>query len=249
LLDAAAESEHARAITPPHTRIAIPGEDAAYSVLDVEEASFSGFVARTIDIVATTLNADGKAVPEIALREVLENLVHAVPCSASIVLGPALDSIFISDTGPGISRPDLAFELGYSTASELQRSYIRGVGIGLYLAREDILSFGGELRIESGAGQGTCVLISLSSPSHLPPYAEGVGGLSLTQRQNNILFLLSEGESLGPSRISDELNIGVSTAHRDLVKLQEVGLICSNVNGKRFLSDMGRSYLQSLLSL
>lgn len=249
MLDAAAESAHAQAITPPHTRIAIPGEDASYSVLDIEEVSFSGFVARTIDIVATTLNADGKAVPETALREVLENLVHAVPCSASIVLGPMLDSIFISDTGPGISRPDLAFELGYSTATEIHRSYIRGVGIGLYLAREDILSFGGELRIESGAGQGTFVLISLSSPSPTPPYAEGVGGLALTQRQNNILFLLSEGESLGPSRISDELNIGVSTAHRDLVKLQEVGLICSSINGKRFLSDMGRSYLQSLLSL
>ena len=244
-----AESSHACTIIPPHTRIAIPGDDAVYDVQDIEEESFPGFVSRAVDIVSTALSDRGRVVPAIALREVLDNLVHAVPCSTSIVLGPLLDNIFISDTGPGISRPDLAFELGYSTASELQRSCIRGVGIGLYLAREDILSCGGEMRIESGAESGTFVSLSLSAPSTAPAYDGGIGGLPLTQRQNNILFLLSEGEPLGPSRISDELNIGVSTAHRDLVKLQEVGLICTNVTGKRFLSDMGRSYLQSLLSL
>lgn len=230
---------------PPHTRIAIPANETGYDIVDVEEASFPEYVTHTIDIVTGSLQGSGADVPAVALREVIDNLVHAVPCSVSIVIHPAMNGIFISDTGPGIGRPDLVFELGYSTATRLHRAYIRGVGIGLYLAREDVRSCGGELRIETDSGNGTFVHISLSGPG----WAGDSCGLTLSQRQNNILFLLSEGESLGPSRVSAELNIGVSTAHRDLVKLQELGLILIDKNGKRYLSDVGRSYLQSLLSL
>lgn len=243
------KSTQSRDLLPPHTRIAIPGERADYDVIDVEEESFPDYVSRTTELVTGALRGGGVAVPAVALREVIDNLVHAAPCSASMVIDPQLNNIFISDTGPGISRLDLVFELGYSTATPLHRSYIRGVGIGLYLAREDVRSRGGDLRIEADAGKGTFVQISLAGTSPLPGWAGDACVLTLSQRQNNILFLLSEGESLGPSRVSAELNIGVSTAHRDLVKLQELGLIYVNANGKRFLSDVGRSYLQSLLSL
>jgi anti-sigma regulatory factor (Ser/Thr protein kinase) len=195
------------------------------------------------------LKKRGGVFPELALREVLDNLVHAVPCSASIVVDRDATGIFLSDTGPGIPRLDLAFEPGYSTATPLHRSYIRGVGLGLHLAREDARSCGGELRLESDPGNGTFVHISLVGPPASSLHESDVHEIRLTPRQNNILFLLSEGESLGPSQISAELNIGVSTAHRDLIKMQDFGLIYSNQYGKRFLSEMGRSYLQSLLSL
>ena len=186
--------------------------------------------------------------PLIALREVIDNLIHALPCAVSIVLDPQHNNLFISDTGRDTPL-DLAFDFGYSTAGELHRSYIRGVGIGLYLAREDMRSLGGDLRIESDDGRGTYVQLALSATPVSSGSAEGSDDFHLTQRQNNILFLLSEGESLGPSQISSELNTGVSTAHRDLVKLQDLGLVYVNTTGKRFLSEVGRSYLQSLLSL
>lgn len=236
-------------LVPPSTRMAIPQENHGYRIIDILGDSFGEFTSRAIDLVSETLKERNAVIPEIALREIIDNLVHAVPCSASIVIDPSFKNVFISDTGPGISRPDLVFELGYSTATVLQRSYIRGVGIGLSLAREDIRSRGGDLHLETSPGEGAYVRIALPGAGPATGWGEEEDGFSLTQRQNNILFLLSEGESLGPSGVAAELNIGVSTAHRDLVKLQELGLICLIPNGKRFLSEVGRSYLQSLLSL
>lgn len=234
---------------PPHTRVALPRDDGLFEILDVAGKDFSEYANNLVDLVTQALSARGVDVPGVALREVVDNLVHALPCSVSVVLEPDLGNVFLSDTGGGIPRLDLAFEPGYSTASEVHRSYIRGVGIGLHLAREDMRSRGGELLIESDPGAGTYVQLVLSRPAHARGWGESSGQLRLTQRQNNILFLLSEGESLGPSQVSSELNIGVSTAHRDLVKLQDFGLIYANQSGKRFLSESGRSYLQSLLSL
>ena len=233
----------------PYTRVAIPDEEGRYDVLEVGGEDFSKYADSLTALITKALGDRGATVPFTALREVIDNLIHALPCSVSVVLDPQTNSVFVSDTGPGIPRLDLAFELGYSTAGKTQRPHIRGVGIGLCLAREELRSLGGELRIESDPGAGTYVQLCLSGP--MPPQAgdELAESFRLTQRQNNILFLLSEGESLGPSQVSSELNIGVSTAHRDLVKLQEFGLIYIGPTGKRFLSEVGRSYLQSLLSL
>jgi anti-sigma regulatory factor (Ser/Thr protein kinase) len=242
-------SHQDRALSLPHTRVALPGEDGLFEVFDVGGEDFTDYAVNLTELISQALRDRGAVVPEVALREIVDNLIHALPCSVSVVLDPGLVNVYLSDTGPGISRPDLAFELGYSTASRVHRSYIRGVGVGLHLAREDMRSHGGELLIESDPGAGTYVQLSLSVTAPPPGWVEGDGAFRLTQRQNNILFLLSEGESLGPSQVSSELNIGVSTAHRDLVKLQEYGLIYVNQAGKRFLSESGRSYLQSLLSL
>jgi hypothetical protein len=236
-------------LLPPHTRIAIPETGNDYRIVEIGEGAFGDFTPMAVDLLADELQERGAVVPVIALREILDNLVHAVPCSASVVIDPSCKGLVISDTGPGIPRPDLAFELGYSTATTLQRTVIRGVGIGLYLAREDVRSCGGELRIDSSLGGGTHAHISLAGSGDLQQWEEGGDAFCLTQRQNNVLFLLSEGESLGPSGVAAELNVGVSTAHRDLVRLQEMGFVYMTPNGKRFLSEAGRSYLQSLLSL
>lgn len=239
------------AFRPPHTRVALPGGEGVYDVLDVEcdHVSFNDFAGDLTGLLVKALQERDAIVPRVALREIVDNLVHALPCSVSVVLDPQHKNLFISDTGPGIPRLDLAFDLGYSTASDEHRAYIRGVGIGLYLAREDIRSLGGELSLDTDFGRGTYIHLSLDLAPASPGWAGGAEAFHLTQRQNNILFLLSEGESLGPSQVSCELNIGVSTAHRDLVKLQDLGLIYVNATGKRFLSELGRSYLQSLLSL
>jgi predicted DNA-binding transcriptional regulator YafY len=49
----------------------------------------------------------------------------------------------------------------------------------------------------------------------------------------------------GPSLISKELGVGVSTAYRDLSLLEEAGLIESEA-GKRTLSADGLTYLTEL---
>lgn len=235
-------------ILPPHTRLALP-EGGGFSVTEISERDFPSFAERLVGAILAYLEEAGRPLPRIALREVVDNLVHAVPCTASAVVDPSLSRIYISDTGPGISCPDHALELGFSTANELHRSLIRGVGIGLYLAREDMRALGGDLRIISEPGSGTHVCLSLDGSFGAPaePY---VGDLpDLSPRQNNILFLLSEGVLLGPTGISQELGISPSTAYRELTKLERMGLVACKPDGKRFLSESGRTYLQALLSL
>jgi hypothetical protein len=230
--------------------VALPVDDREYTVMDLSTSSFKEFAAKAVDLVSEAMHDMGAKIPVVALREVIDNLIHAVPCSASIVLAHGGENIFVCDNGPGISRLDLAFEPGYSTATSRQRSYIRGVGLGLPLARDDLHSLGGYIRVESGPGEGTYVNLSLSGGApEATPFNPDTQSLLLTQRQNNILFLLSEGEALGPSGVASELGIGLSTAYRDLIKLQDMGLVEVISNGKRFLSELGRSYLQSLLSL
>ncbi|MEM2936385.1 MAG: ATP-binding protein [Candidatus Bathyarchaeia archaeon] len=241
------ESKCRDELAPPDTRVAVPDTEGSFQVFDIRERDFKSYVASICEIVGSALSAGGVPSPLIAMREVLENLVHAVPCSASVVLNPVFSCISVCDTGPGMERTDIAFELGFSTADSRHRGIIRGVGIGLNIALEELRSLGGDLLLDSTPGRGTFVRLVISHQPSTRTLSHA--SLDLSTRQNNILFLLSEGMLMGPSQISSELNIGVGTAHRDLVRLQELGLVEVNKNGKRFLSAAGKSYLQRLLSL
>lgn len=70
----------------------------------------------------------------------------------------------------------------------------------------------------------------------------------LSNRQKQVLALVLENGSAGPSLVHRELNVGLSTAHRDLASLEEAGLIRS-VDGKRSITPEGMSYLSSPTSL
>lgn len=233
-------------LTPPPTRVALPDGEGGFIIHSVAENDFSSFVSRVSGLVEEEVFSSGTPFPSLAMREVLENLVHAVPCNASVVVDPAYNAISVCDTGAGIDRTDIALQLGFTTANDLQRSIIRGVGLGLNLALEELRSLGGDLVLDSLPGKATFARLVLSlSPRH----DESAAAFGLSQRQNNILFLLSEGVLMGPSQISSELNVSVGTAHRELVRLQGLGLVDTTPNGKRFLSIAGKSYLQRLLSL
>lgn len=75
-------------------------------------------------------------------------------------------------------------------------------------------------------------------PSALPP---------LTNRQKQVLALVLENGAAGPSIVSRELGVGLSTAYRDLASLEDSGLISSD-SGKRTLTPEGINYLTSVLS-
>lgn len=232
-------------LTPPPTRVAVlDGE--SFTVHDVLADDFPSFRDKVAETVFPSLEGTFPRLPEITLRELLDNLVHAVPCSASVVVDSSLKRLYICDTGPGIGRLDLAMEPGYSTATEVHRSIIRGVGLGFYLVEREVRELGGELQVFSHPGEGTYVAVSLLGGDLLREDAELVNGLS--HRQNNILFLLTEEGYVGPSRVAQELGISLSTSYRELVRLEKMGIVGRSPDGKRFLSEMGKSYLQSILS-
>ena len=74
-----------------------------------------------------------------------------------------------------------------------------------------------------------------------PAVAEALSDLQtkLSRRQRRVLFLVADLGEVGPSTASAELDMSVSTAFRDLVTLQEMGLVQSDENGKRSLTPLG----------
>jgi hypothetical protein len=78
--------------------------------------------------------------------------------------------------------------------------------------------------------------------------AAAAGGLPrITTRQKQVLALVLESGSAGPSLVSHELRVGLSTAYRDLASLEALGLIVSD-GGKRALTPLGLSYLGGMTS-
>ncbi len=192
-----------------------------------------------------------------AVAEVAENLIHTSQ-GAMVVLvvqGDRLNLIF-SDNGPGIADKESALQPGFTTATEDMRRRIKGVGLGLYRAGDLVRAAGGELVLSDNLNGGTVVRLDLPS-APAPQRARAATGrarlaqqaLSLSRRQNDVLFLLTETGEAGPRLIASELKISISTAHRELLFLEKAGVVGASKSGKRFLTAAGRGYLQNLLSL
>lgn len=98
----------------------------------------------------------GGVLPLLALREIIENLLHA--SFKDVVVSVLADgTVLVSDHGPGIADKPRAMRPGFTTASPSLRRYIRGVGSGLTVAQESLLAIGGSLRLEDNLGGGTVV--------------------------------------------------------------------------------------------
>jgi len=65
---------------------------------------------------------------------------------------------------------------------------------------------------------------------------------TLSERQREVLVVVSDYRMVGPSRISDLLGISLATAHRDLELLERRGLVASAA-GKRTITTDGERYL------
>jgi hypothetical protein len=105
----------------------------------------------------------GGVIPLLALREIVENLLHA--SFRDVVVSVLPDgSVLVSDHGPGIPDKARALRPGFTTASTLVRRYIRGVGSGLTVAEEALTAIGGALRLEDNLAGGT--VVSLLVPAH-----------------------------------------------------------------------------------
>jgi hypothetical protein len=164
-------------------------------------------------------------------------------------------TIRFSDQGPGIADKQRAMLAGFTTATVRSKQFIRGVGAGLPFVSEYVDRIGGSLSIEDNLGSGTVVTLRLHPPETISPsvtrecpgvIVEPLSFPILTLRQKKVLSLVLEFGEAGPSLVSRELSVGLSTAYRDLAFLEESGLILSDENGKRVMTDTGVAYLDAL---
>lgn len=193
----------------------------------------------------------GGRVPYSVIREVVENFIHA---GFDEVVVSVLDggcTIRFADQGPGIPDKERAFLPGFSTASAQMKRVIKGVGSGLPVARESLTFAGGTITIDDNLGAGTVVTINMAtapapSLSPEPDLLDSEAAPALTLRQKQVLSLAMELGSLGPTVVSKELGVGLSTAYRDLEQLVAHNLLTTDDAGKRVLTEHGTRYLDSL---
>lgn len=198
----------------------------------------------------------GGALPYTVIREVVENLIHAQFSEVVVSICDRGDTVRFSDQGPGVFDKERAFIPGFSTATEEMKRVIKGVGSGLPVARECLGFTGGTITLEDNLGKGTVVTLHLEravpteAPAGPPPEPEplAVDLPKLSLRQKQVLSLVMELGAVGPSVVSRELAVGLSTAYRDLSTLEGAGLIASDETGKRVLTALGINSLDHVLS-
>lgn len=216
-------------------------------VIVVEEADLPALIASLAEKTYHYCREQGGQVPYTVLQELIENLLHAYFRDVVITILDNGQTIRISDHGPGVDDKERAFQPGFTTATATQREIIRGVGSGLPIARESLQFLQGVLTIEDNLGGGAVVTIKMPGQGSGMVAQPRVPEVKLTTRQTKVLVLLMELGSAGPTAIAKELGIAPATAFRELVVLQDKGLIHSLGDGKRALREEGLHLLESVL--
>lgn len=191
--------------------------------------------------------AQASAVPPLALREVIENLIHANFRDALVTVLDGGRTVRVSDRGPGIPDPGRAMQPGYSTADESVRAVVRGAGSGLALAAGLVESEGGALEIQDNLGGGTVVTITVDAPSVLPGDAgPGDEEAHPNDAQRRLLALLLEMAPAHPETMARELDLPLGVVGRELVMLEHRGLVARFSDGGRVLTERGAAIVATL---
>ena len=224
-------------------------------VVSLSAEDFNELVGELASKTHSYARERGGKIPFVVIREIVENLIHAYFHNAVVTIMDDGNTIRISDQGPGIRDKDRAFLPGFTTATREMRQFIKGVGSGLPVAREQLAFLGGAISIEDNLEHGTVVTLRISAaprvvpttPSLLPTLPDRIReSPRITDRQRKALLLIAELGSAGPSTIAKELGVSTSTAYRELDALAKGQLVASRGAGKRTLTEEGIAYLDTV---
>jgi DNA-binding transcriptional ArsR family regulator len=240
-------------------RLAVYPHSGEPEVTEVAAANPASATAKFTRLVMDEVRVAGGKVPEEAVREVVENLVHAGYQGVVISVLEGGNVVRVSDKGPGVQHKDRAMEFGFSGATPEALREIRGVGAGLGIARAEAEKVGGTVTLEDNIGGGTVTTVSVAgggearkeqAPSRPAPrrYPDGVPRMNISERQQKVLVTVLECGEVGPSTVAERLEISVSTAYRDLSVLEEHGLVVTDETGKRVISPLGKDYVEAIVS-
>jgi anti-sigma regulatory factor (Ser/Thr protein kinase)/DNA-binding transcriptional ArsR family regulator len=241
-------------------RIAVYPSDGTPEITEVSAANPGSATQKFTRFVTEKAREAGGGVPEEAIREVVENLIHAGYRGVVISVLEEGNVVRVSDKGPGVENKSRAMEFGFSGAAPETLGEIRGVGAGLGIARAAAEKVGGTVTIEDNIGGGTVATVSVAGDERVveereasePPrqrrYPDGVPRMNISERQQKALITVLECGEVGPSTVADKLEISVSTAYRDLSVLEEHGLVMADESGKRLISPLGRDLVEAIIN-
>lgn len=208
------------------------------AITEIRDIAPAAIIESTFSAVAQV-----SSVPPLALREVIENLIHAEFQDALVTILDGGRTVRVSDRGPGITDPRRAVEPGYTTADERIRSIVRGAGSGLALASGLVAAEGGLLEIEDNLGGGCVVTITVDAPP-APDLPEGGGQPNDVQR--SLLALLLEMAPAHPETMARELGLPLGVVGRELVLMEHRGLVARFGDGGRVLTERGAAIVATL---
>lgn len=216
-------------------RIAVHGDDLTPPTVH----EVSGDPATVVEGVFADL-ATRTSLPVLALREIVENLVHARFAGATVTVLDSGREVRVSDCGPGIADLDMALSAGFSTADDDARQVIRGVGSGLPLAASLLQAANGELQMQPNLRGG--LVVSLRAPVEPVP----VGASALGDIPRRLLVLLLEMGPVDVFTLAAEIDLPLSDCGRELVLLEHRGLVARGPDGRCSLADAGTSLVATL---
>lgn len=221
---------------PP--RLIIVTADTATALLETTAERVTGLVGEL-----------GGFVPGAAVREVIDNLIHADLAGGVVTILDSGNTVRISDRGPGVAEKDRARAAGFTTAGPREYAVVRGVGAGLSLASELMTRVNGTLEIDDNLGGGTVVTLRAPRAGITAALGESAGpdAAHLSERQLRALLLIVEMGPVGPTKIAKELAVSTSTAFRDLVALSESRFVQADRQGHRSATEEGLRFLQTVL--
>jgi predicted transcriptional regulator len=242
-------------------KVAVYPTSGEPEVSEVSAASPRAAGAKFSSMVMEKVRASGGRVPEEALQELVENLIHAEFKGVVISILENGNVVRISDKGPGIEHKQRAFEFGFSGATPEAAREIRGVGAGLGIARASAERAGGTITVEDNIGGGTVATVSMgetvkAAGGKHPPvrtvpqrkYPDAVPKMNISERQQKVLITVLECGEVGPSTVAESLEISVSTAYRDLSVLEEHGLVTGDESGKRVITPLGQDLVEAIVN-
>lgn len=224
------------ATEPLGARLAVyggPGEPPL--VDDLSDQDPVALIEALCDAVASR-----SPLPQPAVREVVENLVHAGFRDAVVSVLDGGATLRVTDHGPGIADPARALQPGFSAAGAAERAVVRGVGGGLPVAAELMAAAGGRMDIAANLGGGAAVTLSLPA-TEAPP-----AGTGCSEAAREILALLLEIGSGRPDTLAEELRRTRAECGRELALLQHRGLVSREPDGARRLTDAGTALVGTL---
>ncbi len=242
-------------------KVAVYPKSGEPEVSEVSAASPRAASEKFSRLIMEKVRDSGGRVPEEALRELIENLVHAEFRGVVVSVLEDGNVVRISDKGPGIEHKERAFEFGFSGATPEAVREIRGVGAGLGIARAAAEKSGGTVTVEDNIGGGIVATVSVGEAAEekedgRPPvrpvsqrkYPDAVPKMNISERQEKVLITVLECGEVGPSTVAEKLEISVSTAYRDLSVLEEHGLVAGDESGKRMISPLGRDLVENIVN-
>ncbi len=181
--------------------------------------------------------------PIVAIREIIENLVHADFRDALVSVLANGHVVRVSDSGPGIDDPGQAMQPGFTTAGADERSIIRGVGCGLPLAASVMDAEGGTIEFARNLAGGT--VVTLTTPNQTIEDDSENAAMPAEDDRLVMALLLEMGPSL-PEHVAAELSWTVGRCGRELVVLESRGLVSRDSDGRRSLTPNGSRLLSTL---